>query len=237
MFRALICLTFLLLLIGCGVGLRALANNPIEKIIIKGDLTLHERNLLREKFRRNFEAGIMDFGLFEKINGIRKSFNWVYSIEVARDWPSSLVLSVKKILPVAKWNNGQYLSSQAQIIDSVLDYDELPVLKVANSSPIKSMRVYRDLAGKLDHNNWDIIELTENSHGEWSVTMSNGLVVRLARDELNRSLRRSIMAYVGLAPKYRSSIEYIDARYLGGVALKTFPDNKKVNHVAFTTNH
>ena len=237
MFRAFICATFLFLLIGCALGLRALANNPIEKIIIKGDLTLLERNLLQEKFRRDFEAGIMDFGLFEKINAIRKRFNWVYSIEIARDWPSSLVLSVRKILPVAKWNDGRYLSSQAQIIDSVLDYDELPIFKVANSSPIKSMRVYRDLAGKLAHNNWDIRELNENTHGEWSITMSNGLVVRLGRDGLNRSLRRSIMAYAGLAPKYRSSIEYIDARYLGGVALKTFADNKKVNHVAFTTNH
>mgnify|MGYP001273183479 CR=1 FL=1 len=89
----------------------------------------------------------------------------------------------------------------------------------------------------IENNNWDIRELNENNHGEWSIRMSNGLVVRLGRDELNRSLRRSIMAYAGLAPNYRSSIEYIDARYLGGVALKTFSDNKKVNHVAFTTNH
>ena len=219
------------------MALRALANNPIEKIVIKGDLTLHERNLLQEKFGRDFEASIMDFELFDKINTIRKQFNWVYSIEVARDWPSSLVLRVKKILPVAKWNDGQYLSSQAQVIDSELDYDELPVFKVANSSPIKSMRVYRDLAGKLQNTDWNIVEITENTHDEWSVIMSNGLLVRLGRDDLNRSLRRSIMAYVALSPEYGSNIEYIDARHAGGVAVKTFSGSNKVNHVRFAVNN
>ncbi len=230
-----LCVFFLLLLVGCGQALRYMANYPIEKVLIVGDLSLHERYLLQEKFETDFRARILDVELFDKINLIGKHFNWIYSIEVNRDWPNSLVLEVRKILPVAKWNSKKYISSQAQIIDSALDYEELPRFNVANSSPIKSMEVYRDLAGKLPHSNWSIVELTEDAHSEWSIEVSNGLVVRLGKDGLSKSLQRSILAYGGLSPKFRSSIEYIDARYSGGVALKMLSDSKISNYVGFVS--
>ena len=236
MFKRFLYIIFLLLIIGCGVGLRFIGNYPIEKVFIKGNLSLPERSLLQEKIRRDFEASILDVDLFDKINTIGKHFNWVYSIEVSRDWPNSLVLKVEKILPVAKWNSGKYLSSQAKVIDSVLDYDELPAFRVISSSPIKSMQVYRDLAGKLHHNDLDIVELTEDARGEWSVIMSNGLVVRLGSDGLSRSFRRSILAYSGLAPKVRANIEYIDARYSGGVALKVLSSSEMPNYIGFVAN-
>jgi cell division protein FtsQ len=236
LFKRFLYIILILLIIGCGVGLRFIGNYPIESVFIEGELSLPERSLLQEKIRKDFKAGIFDVDLFDKINNIGKHFNWVYSIEVRRDWPNSLVLKVEKILPVAKWNNGKYLSSQAKVIDSVLDYDDLPGFNVTSSSPIKSMQVYRDLAGKLQHNNLNIVELTEDAYGEWSVIMSNGLVVRLGSDGLSRSLRRSILAYSGLAPKVRSNVEYIDARYSGGVVLKVLSDSEMPNYFGFVVN-
>ena len=236
MFNRAFFLTILIVIIGVSLGIQLVANNPVEKLIVKGDLSRHERILLYESLQSRLEARIFDVDIFDQVEGATSQFTWIHSINVRRDWPNTLILKVVKIRPVAKWNIGKYLSSQARVIDSVIKHDHLPQFQVAVSSPMRTLEVYRVLASRLKDKRWQISELSESDGGEWSVLISNGLTVRLGRDDLSEGLSRAILAYKGVNPDFRSSIEYIDARYSRAVVLKPLLEVESVNYVGQITN-
>ena len=224
------------MIIGVSLGIQLVANNPVEKLVVKGDLSRHERILLYESLQSRLEARIFDVDIFDQLEGATSQFTWIHSINVTRDWPNTLILKVVKIRPVAKWNIGKYLSSQARVIDSVIKHDHLPQFQVAISSPMRTLEVYRVLASRLKDKRWQISALSESDGGEWSVLISNGLTVRLGRGDLSEGLSRAILAYKGVNPDFRSSIEYIDARYARAVVLKPLLAVEDVNYVGQITN-
>ena len=197
-----------------------LSNKPVENIIIQGNLSLDESILLRGRLEAEFQGRILDVDLFNLINKVKDDFQWIHSIGVDRDWPATLVLKVEKIAPIAKWSQGLYISSQGQIIELESDRKSLPEFKVALSSPTKSMEVFRDLTGKLRSINLGILEISENPLGEWSIELSNGLNVELGHDHLDTRLIKSLSVYNSLDRAAQAQLGCIDARYIGGVALK-----------------
>ena len=197
-----------------------LSNKPVENIIIQGDLSLDESILLKGRIESEFRGGILDLDLFNLVNKIKNEFQWIHSIGVDRDWPATLVLSVEKIAPIAKWSQGHYINSQGQIIKLENNRTGLPEFKVALSSPMKSMEVFRDLTGKLRLLKLGILEISENSLGEWSVNLSNGLNVALGHDHLDTRLTKSLSVYNSLDRAVQAQLAFIDARHIGGVALR-----------------
>ena len=215
---------FVFLVVGVFVALSYcflhLSNKPVENIIIQGDLSLDESILLKSRFESEFRSRILDVDLFNLVNKIKNELQWIHSIGVDRDWPATLVLNVEKIAPIAKWSQGHYISSQGQIIKLENDRTGLPEFKVALSSPTKSMEVFRDLTGKLRSLKLGILEISENSLGEWSIKLSNGLNVALGRDHLDTRLTKSLSVYNSLDRAVQAQLRFIDARYIGGVALR-----------------
>ena len=215
---------FIFLVVGfsyiLGYGFLYLSNKPVENIIIQGNLSLDESILLRGRLEAEFQGRILDVDLFNLINKVKDDFQWIHSIGVDRDWPSTLVLKVEKIAPIAKWSQGLYISSQGQIIELESDRKSLPEFKVALSSPTKSMEVFRDLTGKLRSINLGILEISENPLGEWSIELSNGLNVELGHDHLDTRLIKSLSVYNSLDRAAQAQFGFIDTRYIGGVALR-----------------
>ena len=85
---------------------------------------------------------------------------------------------------------------------------------------MKSMEVYRDLTGKLKPWNLGIAEISENTLGEWSVKLSNGLSIELGRNHLDRRLNSSLTVYNSVGGGIEARSLFIDARYMGGVAFR-----------------
>ena len=96
----------------------------------------------------------------------------------------------------------------------------LPEFKVVLSSPTKSMEVFRDLTGKLKPYKLSILEISESSLGEWAVKLSNGLNIQLGHDNLDKRLIKSLTVYNNLDLARQARLGSIDARYIGGVALR-----------------
>ena len=208
------------LVFALGYGFLHLFNRPVERIAIKGDLSPDERVLLKNRFESEFQGRILDFDLFSIVNSVKDEVQWIHSINIDRDWPATLVLNVEKIAPIAKWSHGHYISWQGQVIRLESDRIGLPEFKVVLSSPIKSMEVFRDLTGKLKPHKLSILEISESALGEWAVKLSNGLNIQLGHDNLDKRLNKSLSVYNNLDLASQGRLEFIDARYIGGVALR-----------------
>ena len=196
------------LVFAMGYGFLHLFNRPVEMIAIKGDLSPDERVLLKNRFESEFQGRILDFDLFSIVNSVKDEVQWIHSI------------NIEKIAPIAKWSQGHYISWQGQVIRLESDRIGLPEFKVVLSSPIKSMEVFRDLTGKLKPHKLSILEISESALGEWAVKLSNGLNIQLGHDNLDKRLNKSLSVYNNLDLASQAHLEFIDARYIGGVALR-----------------
>ena len=202
------------------LGFFHFSNKPVQRIIVQGNLSLTESILLNDRLKTGSQARILDFELFKLVNKIKDEFQWIHSIGIDRDWPSTLILNIEKIVPIAKWNDGQYISSQGQVIKLENDRKDLPRFKVVLSSPLKSMEIYRDLTSRLKPWNLSISEISENSLGEWSLKLSNGLSIELGRNHLEKRLNSSMVVYNSFDGVFEARSSFIDARYMGGVAFR-----------------
>ena len=202
------------------LGFFHFSNKPVQRIIVQGNLSLTESILLNDRLKKGSQARILDFELFKLVNKIKDEFQWIHSIGIDRDWPSTLILNIEKIVPIAKWNDGQYISSQGQVIKLENDRKDLPRFKVVLSSPLKSMEIYRDLTSRLKPWNLSISEISENSLGEWSLKLSNGLSIELGRNHLDKRLNSSMVVYNSFDGVFEARSSFIDARYMGGVAFR-----------------
>ena len=208
------------LVFALGYGFLHLSNRPVETIVIQGNLSLDESMLLKNRFESEFQGRILDFDLFEIVNSVKNELQWIHSISIDRDWPTTLVLNVEKIAPIAKWSHGHYISWQGQVIRLESDRIGLPEFKVVLSSPTKSMEVFRDLTGKLKSYKLSILEISESSLGEWALKLSNGLNIQLGHENLDKRLIKSLTVYNNLDLASQARLGSIDARYIGGVALR-----------------
>ena len=208
------------LVFALGYGFLNLSNRPVKTIIIQGNLSIDESILLKNRFESEFQGRILDFDLFKIVNSVKNELQWIHSISIDRDWPATLVLNVEKIAPIAKWSHGHYISWQGRVIRLESDRIGLPEFKVALSSPTKSMEVFRDLTGKLKPYKLSILEISESALGEWAVKLSNGLNIQLGHDNLDKRLNKSLSVYNNLNLANQAHLQFIDARYIGGVALR-----------------
>jgi len=208
------------LVFALGYGFLNLSNRPVKTIIIQGNLSIDESILLKNRFESEFQGRILDFDLFKIVNSVKEEVQWIHSINIDRDWPATLVLNVEKIAPIAKWSHGHYISWQGQVIRLESDRIGLPEFKVVLSSPTKSMEVFRDLTGKLKPYKLSILEISESSLGEWSIKLSNGLNIQLGHDNLDKRLIKSLTVFNNLDLASQAHLRFIDARYIGGVALR-----------------
>ena len=181
------------LVFAMGYGFLHLFNRPVEMIAIKGDLSPDERVLLKNRFESEFQGRILDFDLFKIVNSVKDEVQWIHSINIS-------------------W--------QGQVIRLESDRIGLPEFKVVLSSPTKSMEVFRDLTGKLKPHKLSILEISESALGEWAVKLSNGLNIQLGHENLDKRLNKSLSVYNNLDLASQARLEFIDARYIGGVALR-----------------
>lgn len=201
------------------ISLLRFLNKPVQHVLVESDLTTDESAVIKSLIS-DFQGRILDLGLLGQFQSELEKLSWVHRVGLSRDWPDTLILKVEKIAPLAKWNNDMYLTSQGRVIDSTIAYEGLPRFRVSISSGLKSMEVFRDLNEQFSVQNLEIKELIENRQGDWSVKFSNGLEIKLGRDRLENSIRKSILLYSSLDSKARTTINSIDTRYSSGIAVE-----------------
>jgi cell division protein FtsQ len=82
------------------------------------------------------------------------------------------------------------------------------------------MEVYRLLQQFASRQGLRIMELSESAEGEWVVEFANGLALHLGGSEINARMNRFLRAYENVLREKAEIIDYVDARYPSGIAVK-----------------
>jgi cell division protein FtsQ len=144
---------------------------------------------------------------------------WIAQASVIKSWPGQLDLVLVEHEPVALWNGQQMLNGAGMALDKPMANLNLPRLAGPDGSAARVMEQYLHFTQIFAVLGAQLVQVSMQARGSWYVEMDNGTRVALGeRNVLERS-RRVVRLLQSKA--YSSEIiEYIDARYPNGIAIR-----------------
>ena len=194
-------------------------DRPIQTIVVSGEPTEAERRRVEESMASAELAGILSTDLVAIEAQLRK-MDWTRDVTVRRHWPDRLEIRLHKVVPVAKWGDHDYLAANGEPLQLPDRYAHLPALNAHISTPQQTMEVYRLLQLFASRQELRITRLTESPQGEWQVGFSGGMHLRLGARDVNERMERFLRAYAVALKEQPRRIDYVDARYTSGIAVR-----------------
>ena len=161
--------------------------------------------------------------LFSSVLSLSKKASepaWVNSVSVRKVWPNKLKFVVTEEVPVANWRKGQVITAQGRVISPSNSLSlPLPSLQGPVGTSRNVLEQFRLVSQVLTNSDLKVATLELEERGAWNVYFSNGLLVKLGRDEILSRLQRFIAVYKSDLSGRMARIDSIDARYPHGVAV------------------
>lgn len=207
------------------VGLSAwlLINRPLASVVVEGRLSVEERDAVQRVLTPSMQTRLLNLDLALLVDQV-ESLSWPQMVSVRRVWPDQVVVSVVKQQVVASWNDNRYLTSTGQIVSLVNSPGPLPRLRCAAADPQAALEIFQRLAALATRRGGRLVALTENSVGEWRVTLEPGLGVMLGQaqmpSELTDRLQRFFVVRKQRPDEEGRRLQSADARYANGIALR-----------------
>jgi cell division protein FtsQ len=84
----------------------------------------------------------------------------------------------------------------------------------------RAMQIFQLLHGALGSSGLSIVVLEQTRSGEWQVELDDGLRVALGREDLAARLGRFLAVHRKVLVDRAAEVEWVDARYMNGVAVR-----------------
>ncbi len=206
-------------LFGAGVMGWLALDQPVRVVRIEGELSTPERREVQAQIAGSLDARLLTLNL-EKLRHQILALSWPRTVSLRRVWPDSLEVSVSKQMVVARWADGGFLTSGGEIVTTPDAPVNVPTFDCDLSGPKRAMEIYRlrqELASRVGLN---VVTLSENALGEWRIDLAGGLALMLGAEQLAERMHRFLLVYRRSLGNTERQVEYADARYANGVAVR-----------------
>jgi len=216
-------LTVFFLACFCVTGTYYYLNPPytIDIIRIDGQYPHVNRNALTEVLSPYANRPLFLFRATSLQKNLQK-LPWIETISVHRDWPHILCVVLHEPIIVARIGTNQLLTQSGRVIPLASDYaDFSPQLNIASASatPTSVFMQYKQLQALLTPLNVRIVQVHIDPRGTWGLTLDNGMLIIIGRDEQQQQIRRLATVYARVFGDKGNTVAYVDMRYTNGMAV------------------
>lgn len=195
-------------------------------------VTLAQARLVTAQYVR---GNLFDINLDQVRSGFGK-LPWVRTVDVRRRWPDGLVVTLGEHQPLARWNEDALLDVQGDVFMAASDR-RLPRLSGPEGSNQEVAQAWRAYAAVLAAIGRQPVAVALNDRRSWSVTLDNGWVIELGRDQALQRLQR----WVGLEPAMLAQLGgqpvRVDLRYPQGFAVQVAAQTGPHEHEGTRQGH
>lgn len=216
-------------------------NSPVNAIVITGEMPYTQQEEVLNAMSN------VDLGNFFQVNvnDIQREVSalpWVYSVAVRKQWPNEVKIYVVDQTPVALWN-GDFLLNQfgkAFQANKNLIKESLPEFFGPEGSELLALENFANLNDLLEYRDLAIDELVLSERFSWQLTLNDGVMLNLGREERVKRVQRFMDVYPLIKThlveqekqknnrkkQLKQAVDYIDLRYDTGLAVgwKQVPD-------------
>ena len=198
-----------------------LLDQPIQRVVVSGRLQRVSAMDVEKVVRARLSgAGLVSVNLAAISQGL-SSLPWVASAAVQRSWPRGLKIDITEQTAVARWNNAGLINSSGTLFVSESRFipPELPQLQGPTGAEVEVTQRYLGTQGRLTEVGMRLTTLELDARGAWNMTLDNGVVVRLGRQQMDERFDRFMLVAAKLVSQRATDIAYVDMRYGNGFAV------------------
>lgn len=207
---------------------------PVNSIVITGEMPYTQREEVLGVISK------IDLGNFFQVNvnDIQTKVStlpWVYSVAVRKQWPDEVKIYVVDQTPVALWN-GDFLLNEfgkAFQADKNRLTHRLPEFFGPEGSELLALENFNNLNDLLEYRSLAIDELVLSERFSWQLTLNDGVMLNLGREERVKRVQRFMDVYPLIKThlvqqekqqnnnkkELKQAVDYIDLRYDTGLAV------------------
>jgi cell division protein FtsQ len=218
-------LSVLLLLICAALALDWLlrpGNFPVENVHFEGPFEHVTKEQLVQAVERQARGNFFALDL-DAIKARVEALPWIYRASVRRYWPRDLSITFSEQRLIARWGEHAWLNETGEVVrlpDTSSVGLELPELSGPQGTHAQVLRYYHDFAHQLQSSGLHISAVGLSSRRTWSMRLSNGFTLLLARDDPQRELGRFVQVYARKLAALERNIKQVDLRYTNGLSVE-----------------
>jgi len=204
---------------------------PLSALILTGDNT----HITFDKVRDVLIAQEDRLNFFTvEIAQIQKELEampWVYSVSIRKRWPETLKIHIVEQSIVAIWNDRALLNRFGEIVEASPSTLKEQYVKLYGDDEQANdvLTTYMKLHQLLKVSLFDITSLTSDLRQSTSLTLENGIMLRLGKEQKLDRIELFLAVYPLINKKYNvNEIDYIDLRYDTGFAIGWHTDNQLI---------
>ena len=190
------------------------------------------KNELLALLEEELDQGFWQVDLL-KLKASLESHAWVRQAVIRRQWPNQLVIGIDEYVAVARWNDSYLLSATGDVFlpSQTAAFSHLPLLRVKlidveqQQSPTRetiqqAVTWFNQFQKPLTDYGLSVVEQTQSLEGDFSLVLSNGLILVLGADQVVDRFDRFLTLLDGRLMSELDDIKVVDLRYVNGLSVR-----------------
>jgi cell division protein FtsQ len=169
--------------------------------------------VVREDVRGNlFTADI------EQVRASLEALPWVRKVSIRREFPNSLVVDLEEHQALARWNGSMLVNKFGEVFVAETE-EALPEFQGPDGAAAEVAAHYEQFTSQLAAVDMGMSKLTLSARHAWQLSLSNGVMLELGREEMQQRLERFTQVYSYSLATRMGKLKYVDMRYRNGFAV------------------
>lgn len=191
---------------------------PFHEVRIQGQFQHLDAAQLQHIAKQSINGGFFSLNMAAVKHHLMQ-IPWVESVAIRRV-PGTLNIQVYEQQPIARWNNQYLVNSNQQLFAAPPDAPEnLPVLVGPADQQQTVLLYFLQMSDMLKPLNLKINRLQLSERRSWELTLDNGVIVTLGREDVLPKMLKLTQWYPQIVGAKAADAVSIDLRYQNSVAV------------------
>jgi cell division protein FtsQ len=191
---------------------------PIREMELSGHIAHTTHNQVQQIVARELNGNFFTLDL-EQARAAFEKLPWVRTANVRRQWPDRLQVELEEQVAVARWRDTALVNSYAEVFQAASN-ETLPVFIGPDGTAPELCRQYQSFNRALAVLGKAPKEIVLSDRGAWRVTLDDGEILELGREQMNERLQRFVAAYPRTLAQLPAMRLRIDLRYPNGFTVR-----------------
>lgn len=213
----------LALMVGISVmvwGLVVSFDQPIGKVEVGGQFQRVAPLQIEEVVAPFRGSGFLSVNL-DALRAALETIPWVDRARVERKWPNGVRVLITEHVAAARWGESGLMNTRGELFlqDARHVPQELPQLVGPVGTETQVARLYLETYPRLLGVGMRLSRVELDARGAWQLTLGNGVIVRLGRQDVPARLERFITVASPVVAARAPEVSYVDLRYSNGFSV------------------
>lgn len=211
------------LMVGISVmvwGLVISFDRPIGKVEVGGQFQRVAPLQIEEVVAPFRGSGFLSVDL-DAMRAALETIPWVDRARVERKWPNGVRVFITEHVAAARWGASGLMNTRGELFlnDARHIPQELPQLNGPPGTEGQVAKLYLESYPRLLGVGMRLSKVELDARGAWQLTLGNGVIVRLGRQDVPSRLERFIAVASPVVAARAAEVSYVDLRYSNGFSV------------------